>query len=186
MGGKKQTLVKTSPRLNTELLRILDKNAKKANTYHTVCFEVTHHGPYLEVPTLFIEVGSNEEEWNNKKPAEIVAETLIELFKKYHYEEDLPKDIPVLIGIGGGHYAPRFTDVALEKKAAFGHMIPTYQIENGNINTEMLQKAIDATPNFKGIYIHRKGLKKSQITMIKQWCKELDISYISSKDLEDL
>jgi len=82
-----------------------------------------------------------------QKPAEIIAKSLLELLETYHYEEDLPRDIPVLLGIGGGHYAPRFTDVILEKKAAFGHMIPRYHIDSGNINDEMLEKALQATPN---------------------------------------
>ena len=117
-GGKEKTLVQASPKLMTNLLRILNKNAKKEELYHKVCFEVTHHGPYLDIPTLFIEVGSTEEEWEKQKPAEIVAKSTLDLLESYHYEEDLSDDIPVIVGIGGGHYAPRFTDVILEKKSS--------------------------------------------------------------------
>ena len=115
-GGMSKTLINSSPRLMTELLRVLKKNAENAKTYHKICFEVTHHGPYLEVPTFFVEVGSTKEEWIKKEPANIVAKSVLDLLSKYHYEEDIINNIPVLIGIGGGHYAPRFTDVALEKK----------------------------------------------------------------------
>jgi D-aminoacyl-tRNA deacylase len=185
-GGKTKTLVESSPRLMTHLLRLLDKNAKEVNTYHKVCFEVTHHGPHINIPTLFVEVGSTEEEWQKTKPANIVAKSVIELLQKYHYEEQMPKDIPVLIGIGGGHYAPRFTDIVLEKKSAFGHMIPAYQIKAGNIDEEMLEKAIKFTPGIEAVYLHRKSLKKSQITEYKKWFKEKNIPAISSKTLEDL
>ncbi len=170
----------------TELLRNLDKNAKQKKTYHKVCFEVTHHGPFLNIPTLFIEVGSTIKEWKKQKPAKIVAQSIIDLLENKYNEKDFSNEIPVLIGIGGGHYAPRFTDVALEKYAAFGHMIPNYQIESGNLNDEIIKKTINATPNFTGMYIHKKSMKKSQVTNLKKWFNEKDIDVISSKELSNL
>ena len=185
-GGKNKTLVKSSPKIMTNLLRILNQKAIQERLYHKICFEVTHHGPYMGIPTLFIEVGSNKEEWVKSKPAEVVAKSLIEHLKEYLYEEDMPKDTQVILGIGGGHYAPRFTDVALEKNVAFGHMIPKYQIEEGNIDDAMLEQSIEKTPNIKGVYFHRKSLKKSQIREYKQWFDQKDIPMISSKELVDL
>ncbi|GAI85356.1 unnamed protein product, partial [marine sediment metagenome] len=119
-GGNDKTLVKSSPRLMTHLLRLIKRNLKITTLNYQVCFEVTHHGPYLEIPTFFVEVGSTENEWNKKEPATIIAQSLLELLEKYRYEEDFPNDVPVLVGVGGGHYAPRFTDVVFEKNAAFG------------------------------------------------------------------
>ncbi len=185
-GGKTKTLVKSSPRLMSRLLRTIKKNADFKNTYHQTCFEVTHHGPYLETPTLFTEVGSTQEEWRKRPPAKIIAKSVLELLEKYRYETDMPNDIPVFIGIGGGHYAPRFTDVVYKKKAAFGHMIPTYQIKEGNIKLEMIKEAMNKTPNLKGVYLHKKSLKKSQVTEYKNWFKKKDIPAISSKELENL
>lgn len=170
----------------TELLRILKRRARLENLYHNVCFEVTHHGPYVYVPTLYIEIGSTKEEWVKKEPAVIIARSILELISKYCCEDELPKDIPVLIGIGGGHYAPRFTDIALEKKVAFGHMIPNYQIELGNIDEEMLKEVIDKTPDLSGVYLHKKTLKKSLLTDYKNWFTNNGIKVVSSKDLQNL
>ena len=186
LGGKSRTLVGSSPILMTNLLRILKKNTKQAELYHKVCFEVTHHGPYLSVPTLFVEVGSNKEEWKNKEPARVVAKSVLELLGSYHYEEDITEDVHVLIGIGGGHYAPRFTDVIFEKNVAFGHMIPFYQIESGNIDGEMFEKALQATPNVNGVYINKKTLKKSLVSEYKQWFEGRGIPVLSSKDFPKL
>ena len=185
-GGKTKTLSKSSPKLMSQLLRIMKKNVEQANLYHKVCLEVTHHGPYMTIPTLFVEVGSTEEEWEKQEPANIVAKSILILLDSYHYEEDFNDDIPVVLGIGGGHYAPRFTDVVLEKKVAFGHMIPTYHIDAGNIDEEMFEKALHATPNVKGVYIHRKSLKKSQITEFRNWFESKGIPVISSKELPNL
>jgi len=185
-GGKPKTLSRSSPKLMTQLLRILKKNAQQEKLYHKVCFEVTHHGPYMNIPTLYVEVGSTEEEWDNKQPAKVVAKSVLELLESYRYENDMPNDIPVLLGIGGGHYAPRFTDIALEKKAAFGHMIPTYHIDAGNIDEESFEKALNATPNVNGVYIHRKSLKKSQVSEYREFFQNKKIPVISSKELQDL
>ncbi|MCK5112801.1 MAG: hypothetical protein KAQ84_04600, partial [Thermoplasmatales archaeon] len=102
-GGKPKTLVKSVPRLMTHLLRLIKKNLQSTDLTYQVCYEVTHHGPYLETPTLFAEVGSTENEWNKKEPAKIIAQSILELLEEYHYEEDFSDDIPVLLGIGGGH-----------------------------------------------------------------------------------
>ena len=185
-GGMSKHLSKSSPKLMTHLMRIMKKNAEKEKLYHKVCFEVTHHGPYMKVPTLFAEVGSVQEEWEKDQPANVVAKSILELLENYHNEDDFTNDTPVLVGIGGGHYAPRFTEVALEKKIAFGHMIPSYHIKEGNIDGEMIEKALQATPNAEGVYIHRKSMKKSQVTQFRNWCENKGIPFISSKDLSDL
>ena len=185
-GGKPKTLVASSPVIMTQLLRKIKKNAMEAKLYHKVCFEVTHHGPYMNIPTLFVEVGSTEEEWKKQKPANIISKSILESLSILNYKKEIIDDIPVLIGIGGGHYAPRFTDVALEKNVAFGHMIPTYQIDSGNINEEIFEKTIKATPNIKGVYLHKKELKKSQVTQYKKWFENKGIPAVSSKNLVDL
>lgn len=185
-GGKDRTFVRSSPKLMTELLRLLKKYAKQDNLYHEVCFEVTHHGPYVDIPALFVEVGSTEEEWRNEVPARTVARAVIELLSRYRSENDFPSDIPVLIGIGGGHYAPRFTELAFEKKVAFGHMIPNYQVESGLVDKEIIMKCVGATPGFSGVYIHRKGLKKQQVREFEQLFREMGIRVFRSSDLSPL
>ncbi len=185
-GGKKNTLCLSAPRLMTQLLKTMNKNAEEDKLPHQLCYEVTHHGPYMSIPTLFAEVGSSLEEWKKQKPADTVARSIIELLQKYNYEHELPTDIPVSIGIGGGHYAPRFTDVALNKKAAFGHMIPTYHIKSSKMHKQMIQEAIKKTPNASGAYIHKKSMKKSQVTKFKEMLRELNIYSYSSKEFEKL
>jgi len=182
-GGQPKTLVPCAPRMMTHLLRLIKKNLQPTDLDYKVCYEVTHHGPFLKVPSLFVEVGSTEIQWQQKEPASIIATSLFELLTTYQYEEDFSKDIPVLLGIGGGHYAPRFTDVAFQKNAAFGHMIPSYHIDSGVIDWTMIQAAIQATPNIHGVYLHKKALKKSQVTQYKQLFNDHDIPVVSSEEL---
>jgi D-aminoacyl-tRNA deacylase len=185
-GGQPKTIVPVAPKMMTHLLRLIKKNLQLTDLDYKVCYEVTHHGPFLRIPTLFTEVGSTEVQWQQKEPASIIATSLLELLRTYQYEEDFPKDIPVLLGIGGGHYAPRFTDIAFQKKVAFGHMIPSYKIDEGTIDDEILEKTIQATPNLTAVYLHKKDLKKSQVTSYRNWFEKKGISLISSTELPDL
>jgi D-aminoacyl-tRNA deacylase len=185
-GGQPKTLIPTAPYMMTHLLRLIKKNLEATTLEYKVCYEVTHHGPFLRIPTLFAEVGSTEAQWQQKEPAAIIAQSLLELLTTYSYEQDFPEDIPVLLGVGGGHYAPRFTEIAVQKNAAFGHMIPSYHIDAGAITWDMVEQALQNTPKVTGVYLHKKALKKSQVTMFKKWFEEKNIPVVSSKELQDL
>ena len=139
-GGRDETLVTCNPLLMRNALELLkEKNLKG----YEVCYEATHHGPYLKKPCFFIEVGSTEKEWRDEKACRAIAETILEMEEK-KYE--------IAIGIGGGHYAPRFTDIALERNIAFGHIAAKYAVPY--LNEEMLKKMIKATPGCKKAYFH--------------------------------
>jgi len=185
-GGKTKTLVPAIPTLMTYLLRVLNKNVEEKRLYHDVCFEVTHHGPYLEVPAMFVEIGSTEDEWRNPLPGEIIAKSLIKALETYINNKNFLLDNKIVIGIGGGHYAPRFTELALRRKVAFGHMIPSYQIEAGNVDEEMVLKAFNATSDVVGAYIHRKSMKKTKVHWFEEILEKNNIRVFRTKDLEPL
>jgi len=182
-GGQPKTIVPAAPRMMTHLLRLIKKNLQTTDLAFQVCYEVTHHGPFLRIPTLFAEVGSTEVQWHQKEPAMIIAISLLELLRTYQYEEECPRDIPILVGLGGGHYAPRFTDIVFQRNAAFGHMIPSYHLDTGTIDWDILHEAMEATPDLRGVYLHKKALKKSQVTFYKQLCSEHNVPVVSSEEL---
>jgi D-tyrosyl-tRNA(Tyr) deacylase len=181
-GGKTKTLTPAMPRLMTTLLRTMKQKAIENKLDHEVSYEVTHHGPFMKTPTLFAEVGSTLEEWVKEKPARVVAESVLTVLQNKKYETEYPDDMPVLIGIGGGHYAPRFSTVALKRNVAFGHMIPSYHVKPGHIDKEMLKKTLDATPQVSGVYLDRKALNKSFKKQVETWCEQLGVPLVSSKE----
>lgn len=181
-GGKNKTLVHSHPHLMTNLLRMIKKKSSKILTEYQICFEVTHHGPFLEIPTVFVEIGSSEKQWNDPNLGHIIASSVLEVLQTTTKDGDTP----VVVGVGGGHYAPRFTDVVVEKKVAFGHMIPKYQIDEGFIDIQSYKQALDKTPNAKGVYIHKKSFKKSEVTALKELFEHHSINVVSSNDFSDL
>ena len=146
-GGKSKELVLSAPLLMKNALKLLQVKAESMD--YEVCYEATHHGPYLSTPSFFIETGSTEKEWNDREACRTIAEVIIETKNE---------KADVAIGIGGGHYAPRFTDIALHRNIAFGHMISDYNLSN--IDEDMIQKAIDSTPDVKFAYFHGKKSRR--------------------------
>ena len=98
--------------------------------------EVTHHGPILNVPSLFIEVGSTEPYWPNEEAAQLLAEVIHEglglnnqpSIGEWNSSFD---DHPVLITLGGGHYAPKANKLALEPNVWLGHMLANHSLPFG-------------------------------------------------------
>jgi D-aminoacyl-tRNA deacylase len=172
-GGKEKTLVPTSPHLMTEAVRVLRKKAKDLE--YSVSFEATHHGPYLETPTFFIEIGSDEDAWKDQRAAFAIAETILEISEKSY---------PIGIGVGGGHYAPRITDVALERKISFGHILPTYALEN--LDPDISKEVLDKTKGAEKVYFHRKRLKGGQFSLWKEVFTKAGLSFIRTSDLDML
>ena len=155
-GGIKGEVTPTSSDIMTSLLREIKKN--QLNGYH-VCFEATHHGPLLKTPTIFLEIGSTENEWEDRVPARILIKSLLGFKVK--------SGINVL-GFGGGHYAPRFTEAALSHNVSFGHIVANYGIPH--LTEKMLMRALKVGKS-EGIYFHKKGMKKSEYRKWKLWAE---------------
>ena len=170
-GGIEGKITPAYPKIMTSLLRKIKENQIKG---FDVCFEATHHGPLLKTPTLFLEIGSTELEWENKTPAKALIKSLLEV--KYLNGKNV-------LGIGGGHYTPRFTEAALTHKVSFGHMVANYGVPN--LTEEMVLSAIKSG-NSQGIYFHKKGMKKSEYKKWKMWAEKNQVDVFKQSDYEPL
>ena len=73
-GGKDGALCYSNPVLLKKLFIELNNNAKEP---YEATLEATHHGPYMEKPVLFVELGSNEKHWGDKNGGLLVAKSLM-------------------------------------------------------------------------------------------------------------
>src|SRR4030043_10009 len=73
-GGRPGILCPTAPNLMTSAMRNLKRNAEGLEW--DVSFETTHHGPLVNSPVFYIEIGSYEELWERKDAAEAIAEAI--------------------------------------------------------------------------------------------------------------
>ena len=175
-GGFFRQLVHCCPGGMTNALRALHRLAGEAGLPHAVSFEVTHHGPYLNSPTFFIEIGSDEEAWEDRVAAEVVARTVLDVGPM--------GEGPVLIGVGGGHYAPRHTDVALRKAVCYSHMIPNHAL--ASLGQQMLDSMLDYVCEARMVYYHRKAMDKEELRRLTEFFESRGLQTVREADLPDL
>jgi D-aminoacyl-tRNA deacylase len=140
--------------------------------------EATHHGPLINKPCVFIEIGSSETEWKDRRAGFIIAKTIFETineFKKNDYRE-------IAIGIGGPHYCPNFNNIQLNSNIAISHIIPSYVAP---ISEDMIKEAINKTEEeLDFAVIDWKGLGTSEQ---RQYVLDiLDKHYIAWKKTSDI
>ena len=172
-GGKPSTLVTSAPREMTGALRALHEVAKGVG--YAVSFEATHHGPFLRAPTFIIEAGSDIGAWSDPLAGEKLAMALLRA---------RTAGGAVGIGVGGGHYMPRVTDVALSRDVCFGHMIPSYALSE--MDEGVLERALEQTPGVGFVYFHRKALAKPLLRRMEEWFVGRGIRVVREEDLPAL
>ena len=169
--------------------------------------EVTHHGPWLEVPSLFIEVGSTDATWGHRGAAEFLAGIIhrglgLDGGTGFgHWDPVQNKDDLVLITLGGGHYAPRANLLTQHKSLFLGHMLATYAlpfVQNEQTDSmpdgnwkQSINAAYRATeksfPKGKIVFsMDKKAFKGWQRQAIREHLADLGAPLLTSKAIKSL
>jgi D-aminoacyl-tRNA deacylase len=134
-------------------LKELMNQKEQLNLNYDVSYECTHHGPSLNTPTMFVELGSSEAQWNDLTAAQAVAHAAMHAISNF---EAASKS--AVLGIGGMHYNQKFTRMALADEAVFGHMIPKYAVNL--VDTEILRQCVEKTfETVSMVVLDWKGIK---------------------------
>lgn len=122
-GGKKYKAGKTSSQFMKQFFEKLHKNKEEYNLKdYEVTMEATHHGPLIEKPSAFVEMGPTENEWKDRRACFVLGKTIFDVInslKENPYNENA-------IAIGGPHYCPNFNKIQLKSNFAISHVIPSY------------------------------------------------------------
>ncbi len=143
VGGRPEVVVPTAPRLMADALRRLSEGAGEVGW--PASYEATHHGPELGSPAFFLEVGGHDPDHPPASATRLLA-SVVECLT-----ED-PVD-RVVLGVGGGHYAPHFTDLAIRRSLAFGHILPRHVLDA--LSPAAAAAAWAATPGAVGVVYAR-------------------------------
>lgn len=171
-GGTPKKLSHAAPQAVRSLLRSLKMLAQ--NNEYEVTLECTHHGPSdLDIPSVFIEVGSSEPQWLDDAAGKIVAEAILLL------EES---DSPVAVGFGGTHYAPRQTSLILSTAITFGHIFPSYALDD--IDVMMTDQAfLRSGADFA--YLDRKSMKQKQREKLVKIIEAAGFDILRESDIKE-
>jgi D-aminoacyl-tRNA deacylase len=143
-GGDPGELARACPNVQRAVLDAFDRHAPEG---YGVGIECTHHGPTrVGAPSLFVELGSSEDEWTDPAGAEAVARSVLELggvrpdaTSEVGTESEPTSDATregsdgpepastgddprQIVGFGGGHYAPQFERIVRETDWCAGHI----------------------------------------------------------------
>jgi D-aminoacyl-tRNA deacylase len=143
LGGRPRTLVPTDPRRMATALRLLDEGATALGTAAT--YEATHHGPALSLPAFFIEIGYAELPSPPPEAVRLLAEVIPRITES--------SGDRVALAVGGGHYVPHFTDLALHRSWAFGHILSRHALEQLDRSTAV--QAYTCTDGAEGVVYAR-------------------------------
>jgi D-aminoacyl-tRNA deacylase len=146
VGGEPRKLVPTDPIRMVETLRQLAEAGREIGL--PVSFEATHHGPALDLPAFFVEIAEDVDPERSGRAATAIARIL----GSEHGGSEGDRSV---LGVGGGHYAPRFTDLALARRWAFGHMLSRYVL--GEIDRGTAEQACAQSGAAAGLLYAREG-----------------------------
>ncbi|MGC8895959.1 MAG: D-aminoacyl-tRNA deacylase [Candidatus Bathyarchaeia archaeon] len=138
LGGLPRSVSVSPANAMRQALKALKQFRDEMRLDYEVCYECTHHGPSLNVPAIFVELGSSPKQWDDLKAAEAVAHAAMKAVSTFGKVE-----AKAVLGIGGPHYNSKFTKIALESETAFGHMIPKYAIPYAE--TKILRQCMEKT-----------------------------------------
>jgi D-aminoacyl-tRNA deacylase len=174
LGGEYRKLCRTDANMIKAMVQSLHKHGQ--HTGHEITMECTHHGPYVDLPIIFIEIGSAEEQWKDDELGMIIAKTLKDVL------EHKIEHHPIAFGIGGTHYCTNFRRIIVEKDIALGHVCPKYALEN--LDADMIKQAMEKSDatfvilDWKGM-----GTERERIVEILD---KMDIRYFKAEKLKKM
>jgi D-aminoacyl-tRNA deacylase len=138
-GGAPIELAYTYPSLHREYLKQL-KPLKNNVLNYSIVTEAMHHGPTsFSKPILFVEIGSSEEQWQDRDAIETVCKAVMTTIEKEYSSNKIS------IGFGGTHYSEKFTNLITESNFALGAIMPKYALPNLDkfILKQMITKSVE-------------------------------------------
>lgn len=150
LGGSDRQVAVPYPDLQKRYLRLLYERRNDFAGFD-ITIEATHHGPTaLSRPSLFVEVGTTPEQWNDAELCGRVAAVVDEAVRQS------PGRHPVGICFGGTHYPDAFTNELLSGEFALGTVIPRRDL--GHLDEELFSHILERNAGASAALLDWKGL----------------------------
>jgi D-aminoacyl-tRNA deacylase len=171
LGGLARSVSVSPANAMRDALKAMMRLKNEMQLNYEVSYESTHHGPSLDVPTMFTELGSTPEQWKDKRAAEAIAHATMEAVSNFG---SFPAK--AVLGIGGPHYHSKFTRIALEKETAFGHMIPKHAVPS--VDLEIMRQCLRRTlEKVEAVILDWKGIKGEHKPKVTETLRKLGVPF---------
>ena len=157
-GGNPKQIAIPHPSIQKEYLKNLSENREFFSDFQ-ITIEATHHGPTsLEKPSIFIEIGTTEKQWNDAELCNSVSKIILKTI-----ENPIP-NYPSAICFGGTHYSKKFSNELINGKFALGTVIPKHALDfiDNSLFSHILNRNIDT----KAALLDWNGLGKTKQKII--------------------
>lgn len=171
LGGKPRSLSFTDPpRLRAALLK-LDEAREVRKLDYAVTVEATHHGPTeLGVPTLFIEIGSSERQWQDTEAAAAASQAIWAAATS-------PSPGKMAVGFGGGHYCSKYCLAIRNDGYGFSHIFSKYFF--GDYDERMVHMAYERTRGeCQTAVIDWKGIRGPDRAKLLETLKSMNVEVV--------
>ena len=158
-GGNNREVAIPHPDLQKQYLKALKQNQSKFSDFQ-ITIEATHHGPTtLSKPSIFIEIGTTEKQWNDVELCTSVARLVHQVLS-----QPIPTN-PVAICFGGTHYPAKFTNQILEGKYALGTVTPKHALDN--LDEQLFSHIISQNSMAQTVLLDWAGLGKNKSKVVE-------------------
>jgi len=158
-GGEPRKVSVAPAQMMKAALLELNSRTRQASLPYSVSYEVTHHGPTVNFPIIFVEIGSSEGNWRDPLAGEVVARAALAAASA------IEQDVEVKVGLGGPHYAPLFTSMTIRDGTCFGHMVSWHHLPDLD-ERSLAMLAERNVGQFGGAIVDWKGLRKEKKRVI--------------------
>ncbi len=157
-GGFPKQMAVPYPAFQKQYMKVLLEREKEFERFQ-ITLEATHHGPTsLGIPSVFVEVGTTPEQWNDTLLCARVADAVTETYRR-----KIP-EAPHAICFGGTHYPEKFTEMVLHGKYALGTIVPKHSMEY--VDGKMFSHILERNPGVKTVLLDSGGLGKYKADIV--------------------
>jgi len=157
-GGNQKELAIPYPDLQKRYMQKLWDNHESFSDFE-ITIEATHHGPtHLKKPSIFVEIGTTELQWNDETLCFAVAQLVVNTLEK-------PRGTsPFAICFGGTHYSEKFTKELLFGKYALGTVMPKHALNF--LTPDLFEHLLTQNNGAQAALLDWKSLGKYKQTLI--------------------
>lgn len=167
-GGIKRELGIAYPYIQKSYILEITSKQSFVSEYDII-IEATHHGPTsLKKPSVFIEIGSTQKQWTDKKAASIVCQSVVNILTR---EKANPHCKSVGIAFGGTHYPTKLNKLLLESEFGLASIASKHDLTaiDGFMIGQMISRSAEKVTH---AIVDKKGLGKEKNRILELLNKE--------------